>query len=58
MSVLTHRKPPTEHPTRNLLARLRETLERLEAEPMKTQRIADLKRVIATRIAEIERKTA
>ncbi|MGA8744146.1 MAG: hypothetical protein WB561_23340 [Terracidiphilus sp.] len=37
---------------RNLLVALQETLKRLKAEPMKAQKIADLKRVIATRIAE------
>ncbi len=58
MSVFTHRKPPSEHPTRSLLATLRETLRRLEAEPVETQKISNLKRLIAARIAEIEHKKA
>jgi hypothetical protein len=37
---------------------LHETLERLEAEPVETPRIADLKRILAGRIAELERKNA
>jgi hypothetical protein len=37
---------------------LRKTLERLEAEPEETQQIADLKRILVGRIAELERKTA
>jgi hypothetical protein len=58
MSVFTHRKPPSEHPNRNLLLTLRETLLRLEGEPVETQKIADLERILAARIAEIEHKTA
>jgi hypothetical protein len=37
---------------------LRETLDRLEAKPDETQRISDLKRILAGRIAELEQKTA
>ena len=37
---------------------LRKTMERLEADPEETQQTADLKRILASRIAELERKTA
>lgn len=37
---------------------LRQTLDRLEAETEETPQIADLKRILAGRIAELERKTA
>ena len=58
MSIFEYRKQPgSAIPSRDSLATLRETVERLEAEPVKTQRIADLKRILAGRIAELERIT-
>jgi hypothetical protein len=58
MSIFDHRKPVYEEPRRNQLAILKETLQSLEAEPVETARTADLKRILAHRIAELERKTA
>jgi hypothetical protein len=49
---------PAALPRRDSLATLQETLMRLEAEPHETAQIADLKRILAERIAELERKTA
>ena len=54
MSIFGHRKPrAVEHP-RDQLATLRKTLAKLEAEPEETPRIAELKRIIANRITELE----
>lgn len=58
MSIFEYRKPGNANPSRDSLATMRETLERLEAESVETPRIADLKRILASRIAELERKTA
>lgn len=58
MSIFACRKPSSEKPCRDSLAVLRKTLEQLQAEPVETHRIADLKRILAGRIAEMERKTA
>ena len=51
-------RKPLDHPHRNQLEALQETLKRLEAEPIETARIADLKRILADRIADLKRKTA
>ena len=58
MSIFACRKPSSERPFRDSLATLRGTLEQLEAEPVETQQLVDLKRILAGRIAEMERKTA
>jgi hypothetical protein len=58
MSIFEFRKPIGEQHHRNQLAMLRKTMERLEADPEETQQTADLKRILASRIAELERKTA
>jgi hypothetical protein len=58
MSIFEYRKPAVEQPHRDQLVTLRETLERLDAEPDETQQIVDLKRILTGRIAELERKTA
>jgi hypothetical protein len=59
MSIFEHRKPAQgEHASRDALTTLRETLMRLEAEFDDTPRITDLKRILAARIAEMERKSA
>jgi len=55
MSIFEFRKPPGQ-PHRNQLAMLRKTLEGLEADPEETQQTAELKRILAGRIAELERK--
>ena len=57
MSMFEYRKP-LDHPNRNQLEVLEETLKRLEVEPIETARIADLKRILADRIADLKRKTA
>jgi hypothetical protein len=57
MSFFEHRKPTIDPPHRNQLITLRETLDRLEADEEQTPQIADLKRILAGRIAELERKT-
>ena len=58
MSIFEFRKPVGEQHHRNQLAMLRKTLERLEADPEETQQTVELKRILAGRIAELERKTA
>jgi hypothetical protein len=58
LSIFEFRKPVGEQHHRNQLAMLRKTMERLEADPEETQQTADLKRILASRIAELERKTA
>lgn len=54
MSIFEYCKPTGNEPARNALTTLRETLERLDSEFEQTPRIADLKRILAERIAEIE----
>jgi hypothetical protein len=58
MSIFEYRKPVSEHAHRSQLMTLRETLEKLEAEREETPRTADLKRILAARITELEQKTA
>jgi len=58
MSIFQYRKPVGGQPHRNQLDTLREMLERLKAAPVETAQIADLKQILAGRIAELERKTA
>lgn len=56
MSIFEHRKPIGE--TRgDALEKLRATLDRLNADPEETPGILDLKRILASRIAEMERKS-
>jgi hypothetical protein len=54
MSIFQYRKPVGEQRHRSQILVLRETLDRLEAEPEETRRISDLKRILAGRIAELE----
>jgi hypothetical protein len=49
MSVFTHRKPSSEHPTPQSAGCVAGDAEETQSRPMKTQKI--LKRVIATTIA-------
>ena len=58
MSILEHRKPSGLHPAKDMLQTLRETLEKLNSAGEETPRTADLKRILAGRIAELERKSA
>ena len=58
MSFFEHRKVEEIDPTRKVLSRLRETLDRLESEREETPQIVELKLILAGRIAEMERKTA
>ena len=58
MSIFEFRKPVGEQRHRNQLEMLRKTMERLEADPEETQQTAELKQILAGRIAELERKTA
>jgi hypothetical protein len=58
MRVFEHRKPAADGKPRNRLATLQETLARLEAEPVETEQIAELKRLLSSRIAEIESRSA
>jgi hypothetical protein len=56
MSIFFHRKPTDVQKPKDLVATLRSTLRKLEAEAKETPRIADLKRIIVLRIAELEGK--
>lgn len=58
MSIFEFRKCPECAPARDELKTLRQTLERLEADPDETPGVLDLKRLLAARIAEMERKSA
>lgn len=56
-SMFGYRKPVLSESHRDPLTTLRETLDRLEAED-ESPRIEDLKRILAARIHEMEKKTA
>ena len=58
MSIFEHCRPAEDRPHRSQLEVLQDTLKSLEAEPFETTRTADLKRILANRIAELARKTA
>jgi hypothetical protein len=58
MSIFDHRRPARSQPAKDVLQTLRETLERLNSAAEETPRTADLKRILASRIAELERKSA
>lgn len=58
MSLFEYHKSGQIDPTRTALSRLRETLDALEHEREETPQIAELRRILAGRIAEMERKTA
>lgn len=58
MSIFEHRKPPAAQAHRDSIAALRETLDRLNAEPEESPRIADLKRILTARIHQLESKSA
>jgi len=58
MSIFEYRKPGKTETPRDLLGTLRTTLARLEAEAEETPRVAELKRILSDRIAELERKSA
>ena len=58
MSIFEYRKPPVSQAPKDALTTLRATLARLEASEEQTPRVAELRRILAVRIAEIERKTA
>jgi hypothetical protein len=56
MSIFGYRSANSNRPPRSALAVLRSTLKNLEAESERTEQIADLKRILTGRIAEMERK--
>lgn len=56
MSPFAFRKPSGNQPPRDLLKTLRTTLALLDAEPEQTPQMANLKRILAGRIAELERR--
>lgn len=56
MSIFEFRKPAVETKPRSSLGILRQTLKNLEATPTQTKQIAELKLILAARIAELERK--
>jgi len=58
MSIFEFRKPAAGESHRDTLLTLRETIQRLEAEPQQTPQTATLKRILAVRIQELESKTA
>lgn len=58
MSVFDFRKPVSNEPAQDPLNKLRETLERLNADPEETPGIVDLKRILSARIAELESRSA
>jgi hypothetical protein len=54
MSIFEHRKPPASESHRDMLLRLRETLNRLETEREETPQITNLKLILTARIREME----
>jgi hypothetical protein len=56
MSIFENRKPPANVPARDSLQVLCNALQALESETEQTPRIADLRRILADRIAELERQ--
>jgi hypothetical protein len=58
MSIFEHRNPPAEQLPPDLLIKLRTTLERLHAQAVETPQMADLKRILTGKIAELERTSA
>ena len=58
MSLFEHRKPSAAQRRPDLLNGLRATLEKLEAESEETPQMAELKRILSSRIAELERRDA
>jgi len=58
MSLFEHRKHPVLESQRDPLSTLRMILKKLEGEQEETPQIIDLKRILAGRIAELERKRA
>jgi BMFP domain-containing protein YqiC len=58
MSLFEHRKPMAAQSSRDVLSTLRSTLEKLEAEAEETPQMSNLKRILADRISELERKSA
>jgi hypothetical protein len=58
MSLFEYRKAPPGYYKPDALEKLRATLDRLNADPEDTPGIAELKRIIEARIAELERRSA
>lgn len=58
MSIFEYRKPVAAQPSRDALSTLRATLAKLETEREETPQVADLKRILASRIAELEQQRA
>jgi hypothetical protein len=58
MSLFEYHRPGQIDPSHTALSKLRETLDGLEDEREETPQIAELRRILAGRIAELERKTA
>jgi len=58
MSIFGYHKPTVIESNPDALRKLRQTIKHLEAEREQTPQIANLKRVLATRIQELESKTA
>ena len=54
MALFAHRKAPSNVPARDQLGALHAALRALETEPDQTTRIVDLKRILRTRIEELE----
>jgi|GEM_PF-2178237 len=54
MSIFGYWKPPASTPPRDSLQVLRNALAALEFNPEQTPRTVDLKRILVTRIAELE----
>jgi DNA-binding transcriptional regulator GbsR (MarR family) len=58
MSIFEHRNTEEIDPTGKMLSRLRATLDGVERERDETPQMAHLRRILAGRIAAVERKTA
>jgi hypothetical protein len=56
MSIFAFRRADGQTKARSKLVTLRETLKRLEAAHEETRQMAELKNILAARIAEIEQK--
>ena len=58
MSIFEYRKPACTQDSRDVLSLLRSTLKSLEAEAEMTPQTVELKKILVSRISELERKKA
>ena len=58
MSIFAYRKPAKAVPSRDLLETLKTMVASLQSEKQESPQLAELKRILSDRIAELEHKSA